>query len=173
MSRRKILIGGAVATLLILIIVVVLVLLVSANISSAEDQPIAFSHRAHSQAGIQCQFCHVGVNKSPSAGIPSVELCMGCHQYVATDKPAIKELAGYWERGEPIPWVRVNQQPDYVYFNHASHIAGGVTCGACHGDVANMTVAKPAARMNMGFCLNCHADQENKDALYDCAVCHR
>jgi c(7)-type cytochrome triheme protein len=98
---------------------------------------------------------------------------MGCHQYVATDKPAIKELAGYWERGEPIPWVRVNREPDYVYFNHASHIAGGVTCGACHGDVANMTVARPAARMNMGFCLNCHADQENKDALYDCAVCHR
>src|SRR3990172_7213633 len=78
MSRRRIVIGGAVATLLILILVVV-VLLISANTSSADDQPIAFSHRAHSQAGVQCQFCHTGVSKSPSAGIPSVELCMGCH----------------------------------------------------------------------------------------------
>jgi len=25
----------------------------------------------------------------------------------------------------------------------------------------------------MGFCLDCHAEQENKEALYDCAVCHR
>jgi hypothetical protein len=36
-----------------------------------------------------------------------------------------------------------------------------------------MTVAEEVVNMNMGFCLDCHAEQENKDALWDCAVCHR
>jgi c(7)-type cytochrome triheme protein len=98
---------------------------------------------------------------------------MGCHTYIATDSQKIHKLAEYWEKQEPIPWVRVNQQPSYVYFNHASHVAAGVGCGSCHGDVADMTVAEPVVNMNMGFCLDCHAEQENKDALYDCAVCHR
>jgi c(7)-type cytochrome triheme protein len=98
---------------------------------------------------------------------------MGCHSHIATGKPEIVKLASYWEKQEPIPWVRVNRQPSYVYFNHSSHISAGVNCGSCHGDVANMKEAESVVKMNMGFCLDCHAEQENKDALYDCAVCHR
>ena len=168
--RQRLLFGGAAVGLVV--VVVVLLLIVSA--AGADDgQPIAFKHDVHAQNGIQCQFCHTGVYTSPVAGIPSVQKCMGCHAYIATDKPEIKELAGYWERQEPIPWVRVNQQPSYVYFSHENHIAGSVTCGACHGDVAGMTVAKSVVNMNMGFCLDCHLEQENKDALRDCTVCHR
>jgi hypothetical protein len=168
--RLKILIGGAVLLLLILLIAVIFLV---RSTTSAEDQPIAFNHEVHAQNGIQCQFCHIGVDKGPAATIPSVELCMGCHQYVATDSPEIKKLAGYWERQEPIPWVRVNKEPSYVYFNHHSHIAAGVSCGNCHGNVASMTVAEPVSDLSMSFCLDCHAKQENKEQLWDCAVCHR
>jgi len=171
-SRQRLLAGVAVIGLLALVVVVVL-LVSGGQTGAASEQPLAFNHEIHAQRGIQCQFCHYGVTKSPSAVIPSVELCMGCHEYVRTDSPIIQDLAGYWERQEPIPWKRVYQQADYVYFNHQSHIAGGVTCGACHGDVAGMTVAHQVVEHTMGFCLGCHADQENKDALYDCAVCHR
>lgn len=166
---RLLIAGGAVG----LVAVVIILLLVVSSAGADDEQPIAFKHDAHARNGIQCQFCHTGVYKSPVAGIPSVEKCMGCHTYIATDSKQIKKLAGYWERQEPIPWVRVNQQPSYVYFNHASHIAASVSCGSCHGDVGSMTVAKPVVNMNMGFCLDCHAKQKNKDALYDCAVCHR
>jgi hypothetical protein len=162
--------GGAAVGLVV--VVIVLLLIVSAA-GADDEQPIAFKHNIHAENGIQCQFCHTGVYQSPVAGIPSVEKCMGCHTYVKTDSQEIHRLAEYWEKQEPIPWVRVNQQPSYVYFNHASHVAAGVGCGSCHGDVANMTVAEPVVNMNMGFCLDCHAEQENKDALYDCAVCHR
>jgi hypothetical protein len=171
-SRRRLLLGGAVLVGIAIIIIAAL-LIFRSDLAAEEEQPIAFSHKAHAQSGIQCQFCHSGVNKSPVAGIPSVELCMGCHEHVATDQEPIQELTGYWERGEAIPWNRVNKQPDYVFFNHSSHISSGVSCGSCHGDVANMTVAEPVVHMNMGFCLGCHAEQENKDALYDCVVCHR
>jgi hypothetical protein len=165
---------GGVALGGIVALVVVILLVASIASSAEEEQPIAFTHRVHVvENGIQCQFCHVGVDQSPVASIPSVEKCMGCHGHIATTSPEIQKLADYWERQEPIPWVRVNRQPSYVHFNHQPHIAAGVNCGSCHGDVKNMTDAEPVVNMNMGFCLDCHAEQDNKDALWDCAVCHR
>jgi c(7)-type cytochrome triheme protein len=157
---------------LVLVVVGVIFLLIRSETSAEDEQPIAFNHEAHAQNNIQCQFCHSGVRNSFAAGIPSVELCMGCHQAVATDSSEIQRLAGYWERQEPIPWQRVYEQPSYVHFNHSPHIAAGVSCGSCHGDVARMTVAEQAVDMTMGFCLDCHNEQENKDALDDCAICH-
>lgn len=171
-SRQRLIAGVAVIGLLVLVVVAAL-LLISGQTDAASEQPLAFNHEIHAQRGIQCQYCHYGVTKSPAAVIPSVELCMGCHANVRTESPIIQELTGYWERQEPIPWKRVYGQPSYVYFTHQPHIASGVTCGACHGDVASMTVAHQVVDQTMGFCLGCHADQQNKDALYDCAVCHR
>ncbi|MBN2302921.1 MAG: cytochrome c3 family protein [Anaerolineae bacterium] len=171
--RQRLLIGMG-GALVGVIIIAALALLVSAQSDAADDQPIAFNHNIHvSKNGMQCQYCHYGAAESPEAVIPSVELCMGCHANIATDRPEIQKLAGYWERQEPIPWKRVNEQPSFVYFAHHPHIAAGVSCGACHGDVARMEIAEPVVNMNMGFCLDCHAEQDNKDALYDCAVCHR
>jgi hypothetical protein len=173
--RQRLLFGGAAVGGLVVVIVLIL-LIASATSDAAVEQPIAFNHSKHvhiAEDGIQCQFCHTGVYTSPVAGIPSVEKCMGCHGHIATDNPEIVKLTEYWENQEPIPWQRVYEQPSYVYFNHSSHVASGVTCGACHGDVGNMTVAEKVVDMTMGFCLDCHAKQDNKDALYDCTVCHR
>lgn len=170
--RQRLMIGGA-GVIIVIGLIVLIALLARSQSDAASEQPIAFNHQIHAQNDIQCQFCHYGVNQGPSAVIPSVEKCMGCHQFVATDNPEVRKIAEYWADEEPIPWVRVNEQPDFVYFNHHSHVAAGVSCGSCHGDVANMSVAEPVAKMNMGFCLDCHAEQDNKDALYDCAVCHR
>lgn len=98
---------------------------------------------------------------------------MGCHEHVNTESPEIQKLTGYWERGEAIPWERIHDQPDYVHFTHQPHIAAGVSCGSCHGDVASMTIPEQQVDMTMGWCLDCHAEQENKkDALWDCAICH-
>ncbi len=170
--RLRLLLGGAAAGAVIIVIIVIL--LVSSSTDAAYEQPIAYSHAQHAgEYGIQCQYCHVGVTQGPVAGIPSVEKCMGCHTYIATEEEEIQKLADYYANEEPIPWVRVNHQPTFVYFNHSSHVAQGVTCGACHGDVAGMDVVEPVVNMNMGFCLDCHAEQDNKDALWDCVVCHR
>lgn len=174
--RQRLLLGGGGVVMLVVLIGVVL-LIASSQTDAADEQPLAFNHNVHvSKNGMQCQYCHYGVAKSPEAVIPSVELCMGCHEHIATDPdehPEVAKLIDYWEREEPVPWQRVNDQPDYVYFTHHVHIAAGVSCGSCHGDVAQMDVAEEVVNMNMGFCLDCHAEQENKDALYDCVVCHR
>jgi hypothetical protein len=100
---------------------------------------------------------------------------MGCHTVIATDKEAVKNLASYWERGEPILWNRVNQQPDFVYFGHQVHLGAGINCETCHGDVGRMTVAQPAVKMDMGWCLNCHLKQPEEKVvrLADCLTCHQ
>jgi hypothetical protein len=138
------------------------------------DQPINFQHKAMVQLGITCVFCHNTALKSPAAGMPSVQLCVGCHKTIKSTNPEIQKLLGYWERGEAIPWKRVYQLPRFVYFSHQAHvIAGGLNCETCHGDVGNMGVAQEVVKMNMGWCLNCHEKQPNAAQLKDCIICHQ
>jgi hypothetical protein len=151
------------------------ILLTRAQILAAPEQPVAYSHQTHVQAEVQCVFCHSGALRSPAAGIPSVQKCMGCHAVIKADSPQVQDLAGYWERGEPIAWARVQPQPDFVYFSHQPHLGAGLSCETCHGDVGSMTVARPAVKMDMGWCLDCHLKQpESKVArLADCLTCHK
>lgn len=135
-------------------------------------QPIAFSHARHAgEYQINCQYCHSGVRKGPNAYIPSVQRCMGCHQLVAANKPEVMKIRQAWEAKEPIPWMKVNTMADFVYFNHYPHIAKGVDCKVCHGDVASMVELKPFVKVNnMSWCVDCH--RENKASI-DCYTCHR
>ncbi len=134
-------------------------------------QPIAYTHKVHLANGMQCTDCHVSVEKGPVASIPGVQLCMTCHQLIATDKPEIKKLAAYQQRGEDIPWQRVYDYPPsaHVKFNHAPHIRAGVECKTCHGDMTQRTVAVRTVNMTMGFCLRCH---KQKQVSVDCITCH-
>ncbi len=135
------------------------------------QQPIAFTHEVHLAKGLECTGCHQGVEHGPDAGLPSVKLCMTCHLAIATDRPEIRKVAAYLERGEEIPWQRVyGYYPSaHVRFNHAPHIRAGVTCATCHGDMARQTVATRAVDLDMGYCLNCH---RQKKASVDCTTCH-
>src|SRR2546428_13816628 len=86
-------------------------------------QPVLFSHQIHAgKLGMNCLYCHWGAEKSPIANLPAVGTCMGCHKIVATDRPEVQKLTGYFERGEPVPWVEVYRLPDHVKFNHKRHI---------------------------------------------------
>jgi len=173
-------------------------LLVSSHLSSVEaasNQPIAFSHQIHAgQYKMDCQYCHVDARRSPAAGIPSVARCWGCHKITAADKPEVKKIHEYWNKKEPIPWVRIYKLPGYVYFTHKRHVRADVKCQTCHGQVETMTVVSastgrnltndlinlagmsPAAPpLTMGWCVDCHRSENDKrgtKAPLDCAACH-
>ena len=134
-------------------------------------QPIAYTHKAHVAKGMRCTDCHVGVERGPEARIPSVTLCMTCHQAIATDRLEIKKVAAYAARGEDIPWQRVYAYSPsaHVKFNHAPHIRTRVACATCHGDMTQQTVALRAVNMTMRYCVNCH---KLKNASIDCLTCH-
>jgi hypothetical protein len=161
--------------LIVAVGVVIAIFVTRARLLAAPDQPIAYSHQTHVEAGIQCLYCHAQATRSIIAGIPSVERCMGCHQVIATEDETVQQLASYWEKGEAIPWARVNYQPDFVYFSHRPHLGAGVNCETCHGDVGSMDVARPTQSMDMGWCLGCHTDQDPDHVarLLDCIVCHK
>jgi hypothetical protein len=160
--------------MLVLALLAANVFFLTAQSRAVPEAPVEFNHQIMVQVGITCLFCHTGAMRSPAAGMPSVEKCMGCHSVIATADAAIQKVAGYWQRGEPIPWPRVNQLPRFVYFSHRVHVvAGGFNCERCHGDVGHMAEAQPVARMDMGWCLDCHNRQPNKDQLRDCIVCHQ
>jgi hypothetical protein len=89
----------------------------------APEQPIQFSHKIHAGSveggdlGIQCLYCHGAAEKSQHATVPAVSSCMGCHTYVAEgrtegSKEEIAKLRDYYERGESIPWIRIQRRID-------------------------------------------------------------
>jgi hypothetical protein len=141
------------------------------NVRPAAGQPIPFPHKTHIAKQAVCTDCHESVEKGPVAGIPSVKTCMICHSQIATDKPLIKEVTAYAEKGVEIPWRRVYGFPHeaHVRFQHAPHVRAGVDCATCHGDLAAQTVAERVVDHNMGFCVNCHTQ---KKASNDCLTCH-
>ena len=134
-------------------------------------QPIPFPHKTHIAKKAECIDCHESVEKGPIAGIPGVKTCMICHSQIATDRPLIKQVAAYSDKGIEIPWQRVYgfTHEAHVRFNHAPHIRAHVECAACHGDLAKQTVAERVVDHTMGFCVNCHLA---KKASKDCLTCH-
>jgi len=140
-------------------------------IRPAAVQPIPFPHKTHLAKKAVCADCHESADKGPIAGIPSVKTCMICHSQIATDRPLIKQVTSYADRGVEIPWQRVYgfTHEAHVRFNHAPHIRASVDCATCHGDLSKQTVAERSVDHNMGFCVNCHT---SKNVSNDCLTCH-
>lgn len=93
------------------------------------EQPIPYSHKLHAgDLGLDCRYCHIGVEVSASAIIPPTQTCMNCHTLIKTDSEKMKLVQESWTTGKPIEWVRVHDLPDYAYFNHSAHINVGVGC---------------------------------------------
>ena len=152
-------------------------------------QPIQFPHNTHVQKlGMDCQYCHSSARKGANAGVPSTQLCMGCHEVVPTEgRPELVKLKEYWAdgKGEPIPWAKVHDIPDHAYFPHKPHVRAGVQCSECHGAVEEMGVAQRVSSLQMGWCLDCHAQHDSIDTNYgekaelrraelkDCYTCHK
>jgi hypothetical protein len=163
--------------LLLLLIAVIAGIFALSRVYAMPAQPLPFQHSKHIQAGIECLFCHPGAPDGPVAGIPSMTKCMGCHSNVQAQNPKdqadIQKVIDQWNSKEPVEWVKVTDMPDFVKFTHQPHIAAGVACESCHGDVSAMGYAK-GYNLNMEFCLNCHRKQapEKVAKLIDCATCH-
>jgi len=120
-------------------------------------QPVAYSHKLHAgNLGMDCRYCHIGVEQSAHAGIPPAEVCMNCHARVKKDSPLLARVRESYESGQPIPWVRIHRLPDYVHFNHQAHVNAGVSCVSCHGRVDQMVEVRQVEPLSMAWCLDCH-----------------
>ena len=173
----------------------------------APRQPIAFSHKRMAGApvmqandkgenvnvggfGIPCVYCHTMPYKGRHSTLPSTAVCMNCHSTVGLNREWVLRMKEYWDRGEPIPWVKVHDLPDFVYFDHSAHLNAKTTsgefklprvhdvgkamppCQTCHGKVDQMDIVSVQQNFNMQWCIDCHRKPEMK-ASTDCIACHR
>jgi hypothetical protein len=127
-----------------------------------KQQPVQFSHKHHvGDDGIDCRFCHTSVETSSSAGMPPTSTCMNCHSQIWADSPYLEPVRASFRDNKPIQWERVHDLPDYVYFNHSIHVAKGVGCNTCHGQIDNMASVFQENTLQMEWCLSCHRQPEN------------
>jgi len=126
------------------------------RVGFAIDQPVPFSHEHHvAGLGIDCRFCHVSVEVSANAGLPPTWTCMTCHSQIWTNAALLAPVRESLAEGKPLAWDRINNLPDYVYFNHSIHVAKGVGCASCHGQVNRMPLSYKAASLTQ-FGLDAH-----------------
>ena len=126
-----------------------------------KPQPVAFSHQHHvTGLGIDCRYCHTSVENSKFAGIPPTKTCMNCHSQIWTNAALLEPVRESYRTDRSLQWTRVNQLPDYVYFDHSIHINKGVGCNTCHGQVDRMPLMYQYASLQMEWCLNCHRAPE-------------
>lgn len=125
------------------------------------DQPVPFSHQHHvADVGIDCRYCHQSVEISARAGLPSTQVCMGCHRNLWNQSEMLAPVRESFRSGRPMAWNRVNDLPDYVYFNHSIHLHQGIGCYSCHGDVSAMPLTRQAEPLTMQWCLGCHRNPQ-------------
>jgi Cytochrome c7 and related cytochrome c len=126
-------------------------------------QPVPFSHAVHAgQLGIDCRYCHNGVERSWYSNVPATSTCMNCHRQVLKDDPRLEVVRQSYQSGQPIPWVQIHITPDFVYFNHAAHVNRGISCVECHGQINQMDQVHRMHGLTMTFCLNCHRNPAPK-----------
>ncbi|RME48701.1 MAG: hypothetical protein D6795_12600 [Deltaproteobacteria bacterium] len=137
-------------------------------------QPYPYNHRVHT-AKADCTLCHRGARTGVHAGIPSLEVCTGCHATAPGKNPTPAQVA-LWEaarRGEAPPWNRIYKVPAHVYFSHRRHVMlGQIECVTCHGEMGEREHPPefPLKRLKMRDCISCH---EKERVTADCTACHR
>jgi hypothetical protein len=122
-------------------------------------QPVPFSHKHHVQGlGIDCRYCHTSVEEGAFAGMPSTKTCMSCHSVVWAQSELLAPVRASYQDDRSIEWTRVHDLPDFVYFDHSVHVAKGIGCASCHGEVDDMPLMWQESSLQMEWCLSCHRD---------------
>jgi len=135
-------------------------------------QPVPFSHKHHvAGLGIDCRYCHTSVESSAFAGMPSTDTCMTCHSQLWTEAPVLAPVRASMATSTPLKWNRVHDLPDFSYFNHSIHVAKGVGCSTCHGQVDQMPLTWKTQTLYMKWCIDCHRAPQNylrpRDQVYN------
>jgi hypothetical protein len=124
-------------------------------------QPVAFSHAVHAgQLAIDCRYCHTTVETAAFAAIPPTATCMNCHAKIAPDSNKMIAVKESQATGEAIPWLKIHDVPDFVYFDHSAHVTRGVSCVSCHGRIDQMEQVYQAKSLTMAWCLECHRNPD-------------
>jgi len=149
-----------------------LLLFINFGSSVRSKQTFSFNHKKHHEQGIECHTCHPFAKEQTFSGMPTITICMECHQDNITQHPDEEKIRQYHKDGREFEWKRLFQQPDDIFFSHRRHVAiARLDCQHCHGEIgqSEKLPTKPSIKMSMEWCMDCHAKQK---ANNDCLACH-
>jgi hypothetical protein len=125
------------------------------------EQPVPFSHEHHTnELGIACQYCHQQAEQGPWANIPATEVCMSCHSQIWTNSPLWSRYASRIARACRSSGTRSTAFRISCTFNHSIHVAKGIPCQHCHGNINQMQITYRSHPFFMAWCLECHRAPE-------------
>lgn len=142
-------------------------------------EPVAdMNHAVHIGRGLECVDCHRGVEKEAHAGVPSILICLECHEDDSADTLGgdanAALIASHIERKEELWWPALYQLPGHVLFSHRRHVVfGKIECTTCHGDMSVRTTlpTEPIeSTLRMKGCMKCHVES---NVTVDCWACHK
>lgn len=140
--------------------------------SESVVQPIAFNHSVHNEI-LDCDTCHEYYSERDHSGLPSLSLCLDCHEEALTESDEEQKLLEIGATGTPAEFQKLFRLPDNVFYSHRRHVSlGELECAICHGEIA-MTETPPEVplvRISMKFCMDCHEERNVRDT---CTSCHR
>ncbi len=87
---------------------------------------------------------------------------MTCHSQLWTQAALLEPVRRSLATKIPIQWNRVNDLPDFVYFDHSIHVNKGIGCATCHGQVDQMPLTWKENTLYMKWCLQCHRAPQNE-----------
>ncbi len=139
--------------------------------SGSGGQPIAFNHKLHKEAEVECVTCHIYVQTQRYAGKPTLQICLECHEEPMTDSSEEAKIQEYAKDQKEIPWKKISRTPDHVFFTHQRHVGAMIQCETCHGEIGETTSppSKPLKTLSMSECIDCHREY---GADNDCLACH-
>jgi hypothetical protein len=135
-------------------------------------QPIFYRHDVHAgQYEMDCLYCHFAAEVSSSPGLPTMSSCMGCHLIAGAANSEVQKLREAAAADTVVQWVEVHKLPPFVRFPHMRHVMSDaeMECQDCHGPIEEMPQVYQFASLKMGWCLDCHLEEE---ATTDCTACH-
>ena len=152
--------------------VLLLFVFVLTGFVSKTEQPISFNHKKHQEQGIECTTCHPYPKEQAFSGMPTLSTCLECHKEPITKSPEEEKIRQFQKKDTPIPWKRIYEQPDHVFFSHRRHVVlGKFQCQTCHGNIgqSESPPSKPWVKMTMKWCMDCHTKSK---VTNDCLACH-
>jgi mono/diheme cytochrome c family protein len=122
-----------------------------------------------------CMNCHMAISKyegtdvltrEDGSAVNGTAEIQKLYAYAGWDPVAKKYRAdangdGAPDGAQPIPWLKIHNLPDHVYFNHSQHVkVGKQQCQTCHGNIQEMGEVKQFSDLSMGWCINCHRESK-------------
>ena len=164
---------GRIAILVILVILI-LVLAYLWLQGSEIVQPVQFNHLKHTkEVGLSCEDCHIYFKTQRFSGLPSMEICAGCHSEPQGKSKEEAKVVNAIKEGKTIEWQRIYRTKRSVIYSHRLHIVvGKLECKVCHGDIADAIrpPRRPLVKISMDHCRDCHRKMKVSN---DCITCHK